>query len=189
MNRRDRDDLAVIPWALAGALLLLSHACEVDAQPREDEALLLARIVVSEAGWSGFETGDAHAIAYTLLGTAAERGVSLRAAARAHSPRATGTRETTDPRLSWVAGLRADLREPSAWPMGSHAPWSAYRARWADVLERSREVATWTLEDHEAHSICAVPPVTWAARWHEPSRGLVAIDCGDTLNRFFARAR
>lgn len=167
---------------LVAAPLHASAACESDA-------LLLARICVSEAGWSAHESGDCGAIAYAIAATSSERAISFRAAARAHSPRATGARETSDARLSWVAGLRRDGGEPTAWPAPPHAPWAAYRERWLEVLDRARELVTWSLEDHEADSMCEVAPVTWAARWHTPSPGLVEIDCGDTRNAFFARAR
>lgn len=174
-----------------GALCALLAPCAPvrASSSRESDALLLARIVVSEAGFRGFESGDAHAIHYTLLGTVEEREVSFRAAARAHSPRATGARETNDARLSWVAQLSEAGLRPAAWPAPPHAPWSAYRARWLGVLERARELATWTLDDHARDSMCSEPPTTWAAPWHPPSPGLVEIDCGDTLNRYYTRGR
>lgn len=177
--------------ALIAALCALLAPCAPTRalSSRESDALLLARICVSEAGFRAHETGDCGAIAYTLLGTVAERGVSLRAAARAHSPRATGARPTSDARLAWVAQLNESGLRPAAWPAAPHAPWSAYRARWAEVLERSRELVTWSLEDHERDSMCDAPPVTWAARWHTPSPGLRAIDCGDTANLFYTSAR
>ena len=168
---------------LVAAPMHASAACESDA-------LLLARICVSEAGWRTHESGDCGAIAYAITATSTERAISFRAAARAHSPRATGARETSDTRLSWVAGLRRDGGEPAAWPAPPHAPWAAYRERWLEVLDRARELVTWSLEDHEADSMCEVAPVTWAARWHTPSPGLRAIDCGGlVVNQFYARAR
>lgn len=178
--------------ALAIGALVALAAVSVPAPARssvERDALLLARIVVSESGWRGYETGDAHAIAYTIAGTAHERGMSFAASARVHSPRATGRRATSDARLAWVSGLREDGMQPAAWPPVPHAPWAAYRARWLDVLERSREAVTWSLEDHERDSLCSMPPVTWAARWHEPSPGLREIDCGDTHNAFYTTSR
>jgi hypothetical protein len=188
-NRRDRDDLAVIPWALAGALLLLSHACEVDAQPRDTDAVLLARVCVSEAGWSCWESGDGYALHYAQLTVAERDGISWRSAARALSPRATGTRPTTDARIAWVAGLRADALAPLSWPAAPHSPWAQYRARWLAVLERAREVVTWGLDVHDEWSPCDDRPITWAAPWHTPSPGLRALDCGDTANLYYARPR
>ena len=172
-----------------GALCALLAPCAPvrASSSRESDALLLARICVSEAGFAAFESGDAHAIHYTLLGTVEEREVSFRAAARAHSPRATGARETNDTRLSWVAQLSETGLRPAAWPAPPHAPWAAYRERWLDVLARSRELVTWTLEDHEEPSMCEAPPVTWAAPWHPPSPGLVPVACGETRNRFYTR--
>lgn len=184
-----RDDtIAALPWALAGAILLLSH-CDADAQTRETDALLLARVCVSEAGWTCWESGDGYAIHYAQAARAARDGVSWRSAARALSPRATGARPTTDARIAWVAGLRADGLAPAAWPARPHSPWAQYRARWLDVLERAREVVTWGVEVHAEHSPCDEPPTTWAAPWHPPSRGLRALDCGDTRNRFYTGAR
>lgn len=159
------------------------------AASRDCAALLLARICVSEAGWDAHASGDCGAIHYALLGTVESRGVSLATAARIHSPRATGARPTSDPRLAWVAGLRADGAAPAAWPAPPHAPWAAYRARWLDVLERARDLVTWTLDDHARDSMCSEPPTTWAAPWHPPSPGLERIDCGDTLNRYYTRGR
>lgn len=186
--RRD-DTITALPWALAGALVLLSHACEVDAQSRETDALLLARVVVSEAGWDGWVTGDGAAIHYAQLTVAQRDGTSWRSAARALSPRATGSRPTEDARLAWVAGLREDALAPLRWPAAPHAPWVQYRARWLAVLERAREVVTWDLGLHDEWSPCEERPITWAARWHTPSPGLRAIDCGDTANLYYAGPR
>lgn len=174
---------------LVGALCALLAPCAPvrASSSRESDALLLSRICVSEAGFASHASGDCGAIHYTLLGTVDERGVSFRSAARAHSPRATGARETNDARLAWVAQLNELGLAPMAWPRAPHAPWGAYRERWLDVLDRSRELVTWTLDDHDEHSMCEAPPTTWAAPWHEPSPGLRAIDCGGTRNRFYTR--
>jgi hypothetical protein len=205
MNRRDRDDLAVIPWALAGALLLLSHACEVDAQPREPDAVLLARVCVSEASWTCWDSGDGYAIHHVLQRGARRQGISWRAYARAYARRATGAVVTTHPRLSWVAGLREDGLAPLSWPrvitrrvgdevrVEPHPPWSQFRARWLAVLERAREVATWSEADHETWGMCAEPPDHWGGEVDEARAqrlGLVPIDCGPgPANTFYRRPR
>lgn len=155
----------------------------------ESDALLLARVVVSESGWDGWASGDGYALHYAQLTVADRDGISWRSAARALSPRATGLRPTADPRLSWVSGLREDLLAPAGWPASPHAPWVAYRARWLAVLERARDVVTWDLEIHDEWSPCEERPITWAARWHTPSPGLRALDCGDTANAFYAGPR
>lgn len=176
------------------ALLLVGCAMLAPCAParavgREPDALLLARVCVSEAGWSCWETGDGYAIHYAQVVVGAREGISWRSAARALSPRATGARPTVDARIAWVAGLRADGLAPLRWPAAPHSPWPQYRARWLAVLERAREVVTWGLDVHDEWSPCDDRPITWAAPWHEPSPGLREIDCGGTRNRFYAASR
>jgi hypothetical protein len=174
-----------------GALCALLAPCApARAVEREPDALLLARVCVSEAGFACWESGDGYAIHEAQLVGAERDGVSWRAYARAYSPRATGSRPTTDPRLAWVSALRLDERAPQGWPAPPHAPWSAYRSRWAYVLDRAREVVTWTLDDHDEWSMCSESPTDWAAPWHPPSPGLRRIDCGDAVvNAYYTRER
>lgn len=179
----------VVAVASVACAVLLACGAANAQQGRVSDALLLARVAVSEAGWGAVETGDMATIHYAQLTVADRDGTSWRSAARALSPRATGTRPTADARLAWVSGLREDLLAPMRWPAPPHAPWVTFRARWLAVLERAREVVTWNLELHDEWSPCEERPITWAARWHTPSPGLRPLDCGDTANLFYAGAR
>lgn len=141
---------------IIGALCALLATCApVRASATcESDALLLARICVSEAGWSAHESGDCGAIAYTITATSSERAISFRAAARAHSPRATGARETADARLSWVAGTAEVVRVATdgtrnACSMLYGAAWRACRAL------GYRRLVTYTLPEEGGASLRA----------------------------------
>ena len=172
------------------AILLALVLFAADVRPAgalaDDDAVLLARVVVSESGWDGWATGDGYAIHEAQLAQARADGVSWRSAAVAMSPRATGRRPTSG-RLAWVAGLDERGREPAAWPPLPHSPWPQYRSRWLAVLERAREVVTWPMSVHDEWGMCDERPWTWAAPHHPPSPGLVAVDCGGTRNRYYRR--
>jgi hypothetical protein len=83
--------------------------------------LELARICVSECGWSCSEA-ECRALHFSLSARAAWRGIPVRAHAQAYAPASFGL---APPRLAsraWIAGLSLDAREPAHWRAG---PWTA----------------------------------------------------------------
>lgn len=166
-------------------VVVLAAAMYVQAQPADDAAALaLARLCVSEAGWSCWRTHDGYALHEVVARTARRLGVSYEEAARRRAPRLLGSRAHRSPRLRWVGELSPDAAAPPSWPGPPHLPWSHYRARWVAVLERARLVATFTLDDRDEWSPCDDEPDDWRAR-DEVIVSRPLADCGDTRNRFF----
>lgn len=166
--------------------------------PRLTPALALARLCVSEANWTCFDTGDGLAIHEVLLRGAARQGIRYESFARAYAQRLFGARPHDVPRLRWVGQMNTAGDAPPDWPTSitrrrggvvhvePHAPWSQYRARWLAVLERAREtVATWTLDDADEWSRCERPVHDWGG-WMDRARaeriGLVPVDCDVTTS-------
>lgn len=185
------------------AVLSVAPVHVVEARA-ESDALLMARICVSEAGWTCWDTGDGYEIHHVLLRGARRQAISWRAYARAYSRRATGAVAVERGRLAWVQGLGETGLAPASWPrvitrraadgtvlVEPHPPWSQFRARWLAVLERAREVVTWGEDVHEEHGMCAEPPDHWGGevdRARAVRLGLVEIDCGPAvLNDFYRR--
>ena len=177
----------------AGLLVSLVFLCTepgAHAQRRHvPDHVLLARICVSEAGWQCWDSGDGLAI-YEVLSTGAARyGVPFATYARRYAPRATGVRPS-EGRTSWVAQLQASGVRPVAWP--STSPWHLYRPQWFDVLETAEDVLSLDGSRAREWSPCASEVHDWASS-SEPSRqrasrlGLIPVNCGTTLNRFYAR--
>jgi len=168
----------------------------VDAQSRSIPAdLALARICVSEAGWSCFETGDGYGIHEVLLRGSERESLRYTTYARSYAGRVMGARPHEHPRLLWVMNLRADGGAPAHWPTTRgnaepHAPWSSYRQRWVEVLSRAREVVTFTLDDIDDWGVCDDPAHDWGG-WMDRERaariGLLPVQCGDTRNDFYSR--
>lgn len=187
-------DVTRAALAIAAAVLLASLPPARAAECVPD-ALLLARVCVSEAGWACWETGDGLVIHESFLAGAERQGTTYAAYARSYSPRATGAVPATTPRLAWVQALDEALLRPVGWP--SHLPWApedrprsrrrTYRARWLEVLDGARERVALELADREEWSVCAGLVTDWAARGHEPSPGLTPVDCGPTRNATYAR--
>lgn len=171
---------------LAG--VMLSECEHAESQDSERASLLLARVCVSEAGWSCWARHDGYAIHEATLRRMGEND-SVRAALRRYSPRATGVESTNDERLRWVSQLNERGDRPRDWPGPPHAGWERYRGQWLSVLERAREVVTWTLDDRDEWSVCDESPSDWAAPEHPPSPGLTWVDCGRTRNRFYRSQR
>lgn len=169
----------------------------------EGDALLLARICVSEAGWTCWDTNDGVAIHEVLLRGARRNGLSWRSFARSYASRATGAEPTTHPRLSWIAELDASGRAPASWPTMSstvrrdgtvavrpHPPWSRYREQWLAILSRAREVIRLTLETSAEWSVCDTGPEHWGGvvdRERARRLRLVPVSCGETVNDFYVR--
>jgi hypothetical protein len=195
-------------YLLPVALLLVVLVAPVTAQNAPiSPALALARLCVSEAGWDCFERGDGYAIHEVISRGAARQDMRYVSFARAYAQRLFGARPHDSARLAWVSQLDERGSAPSAWPryagqrtvddvvvMTPHAPWSSFRARWVAVLERAREVASWTLDDVDEWSICDAEVHDWGGfmdRDRAQRIGLIEIECGisdeGTRNDFYAR--
>lgn len=167
-------------WIMLGALLCVLgieglRTSRVDAQ-RDDDAVILARICVSEAGWS--DTDDCAAIHAVIAGIAEREGMSWRAAARAASPRLAACAVSR----RWLCGLAENGDQPAHWPAA--VSWSRYRDDWLSMVARARQI----MHGEHAHR-CVEAPRTWGsvedfARARREGRRMRVIDCGDTRNRF-----
>ena len=171
-------------------LVLLCTEPPAHAQrPRVPDHVLLARICVSEAGWQCWDSGDGLAI-YEVLSTGAARyDVSFATYARRYTPRATGVRPS-EGRTLWVSQLQDSGARPVAWP--STSPWTLYRPQWFDVLETAEDVLTLDGSRAREWSPCASPVHDWSSlsdtsRARASRLGLVPVNCGTTLNIFYAR--
>lgn len=170
-------------WIMVGALIAViglegARTSSVAAQ-RDDDAVILARICVSEAGWDSGD--DCTAIHQVIAGIAEREGMSWRAAARAASPRLA---ECTVSRR-WLCGLDARGEQPAHWP--SLVSWSRYRDDWLSTVARARRIL-----DGEIVSRCTEAPRVWGSvedhiRAAREGRILRSIDCGRTRNRFSVR--
>lgn len=180
------DDIALGVVLALTLGVVLARGCvqpaPVEAQRHRDgDALVLARLCVSEAGLGCWETGDGAAIYSVLRARAARRGHTWRTAARSYSPHVTGRLAPRTPRGAWVAQLREDGEQPAGWP--ARAPWSAYRERWLGVLAEARRVVA-----EGVASPCAEQPEHWGGRVdRERARrlGMRRVDCGPTRNDFY----
>lgn len=176
-----------VSWAPAVLVLVLVLVPSF-ARARTTPAVALARLCVSEAGWDCFRSGDGYAIHEVIARLEARRGRGYVEAAAHYAPRLFGRRAAT-PRLRWCGELDRALEAPPSWPAPPHAPWSAYRARWARVLEQARTVVRFTLDDLEEWGICDAPVTHWGAPTRAPPAGVALADCGPTLNRFWTVRR
>lgn len=184
--------LGVMAFTAAFALdVQLSTATPVEAQSRASDTLLLARICVHESGWDSPQ--DCAAIHQVLLAGSAREGMTYRSYMYSYAGRALRG-ETA---RAWVANLREDGREPDGWPrtvvvrregelrVERHAPWDAFRDRWAIALQNARMVMSGEL----THT-CETPPHDWGGRVDRDRArrlGLIRISCGETRNDFYLR--
>lgn len=143
--------------------------------------LLLARIVVGEAGFSATED-DVMAHHSVLTSRTERRGWSYVQAAQLYSPRHTGVKESRRP---WIAELNKALRRPPSFP--ENLPWSNYKPNWKRILELAGKAHRGELEQR-----CV------ADHWGSPNHPIdkkrikratendrqIIVDCGDTKNVF-----
>lgn len=148
---------------------------------RGQDAMALAQVAVSESGFDG--QGDQAAIWHVLKYRARRRGVSLERMAHIYSDRVfdrahSGSRK-------WLAYLRYDGAEPEHWDR--RIPWSHFRGRWLNILNRAKEFVKGNVTD---------PCAGYAHHWgmsHPDSidyiratrAGWYRVDCGQTLNAFW----
>lgn len=185
---------------LVGCALAASLAVEPAAsqEPRNPltPATALARLCVSEANWTCFDTGDGFAIHEVILRGAARQGIRYTSFARAYAGRLFGARPHDVPRLRWIGQMNAAGDEPRDWPttvtrrrrgvvtVEPHATWATFRSRWLAVLQQANEVvAEMTLDDVDEWGRCERSVHDWGG-WMDRARaeriGLVAVDCDMT---------
>lgn len=168
---------------LAGLAGLVSLLSGVAAGQAPDDALLLARVCIHEAGWE--DTGDCEAIHAVILGVSERRGISYRRAAFAYAGGALDRHGAK----AWAAELTPACREPASWPDPPHNGWPAYVDRCRAAFARAREV----YEGTRSHA-CPADPHDWGGPIDRPRArrlGLIRIDCSagdvETLNDFYLR--
>lgn len=188
------DALSALVLVMMAAWALLTCSAEGQITRRTSDMEALARLTVHEAGWE--DRGDMEAI-FAVLQTGAEReGMSWRSFARLYSRRlhaGTVTRR-------WAGELTENCAEPPSWPrvavardgsVTTHAPWSAFRARCVEVMERAREVLSGERSDG-----CVERPDDWGGRVDRARArrlGLIRVECArgdvETVNDFYRRPR
>lgn len=185
----------LVVTSLVAFLLAALPATGQLAQPPMSDALVLARLCQSEAGWTCFESGDGVAIHEVLLRGAARRRSGYADFAMLYARRLFGTRPHSIQRLRWSGELNEEATAPSSWPPPPHREWARYRTRWLGVLRRAREVtATFTLDDADEWAVCDGPVHDWgglSSRARAARIGLVPVQCGvsdtQTRNDFYCR--
>jgi len=111
-----RSDSRPFAWGVAFALWAAMHCCGRPVEAQADDALVLARVVLHE---SGFSVADVPGIYAALRRGADRRGISFAGMARAYSPRAHAGM-TSRP---WATELDASCDRPGGYPL----PWTQVR--------------------------------------------------------------
>jgi hypothetical protein len=167
------------PVCLAAAL---GWGSSVSASSGAQDAVLLARLMVGEAGWSA--PREHAALAWTLRRRAntmgRRHGWTWRRTFDAYTRSAYSGRPHSS-RHRWVGALALSAERPDAFP--GHLPWSPYAERWERVLRRARAFIAGRLPDP-----CSGPTEHWGAGWVPSRPTLREVDCGSTRNRFYATA-
>lgn len=183
-QRRSANRSPISSFAISktfGMAALLAVIASPANAAREDEAVLLARVAVSEAGWSN--THEHRALWHVLAARADSRSTSLASMTRAYSRRAIEGSE----RKPWLGELDASGRTPASWnvPVG----FVAYRSQWLEVVEQARRFVRGEVD----HNPCP-GAMHWGDRSERVARraeslGLVEVRCTHRMgNRFFRHA-
>lgn len=91
-------------------------------------AVMLARVCVSEAGWTGHD--ECSVIVHALVQNAHQRDIPLESQICAYAPRSCD--EDRDDGRRWIAHLHPNRRTPPpGWP---RMPWEVYRARFTAMV-------------------------------------------------------
>lgn len=203
------DNAVLAVFATAALAVLAAKGCTGAAAAQNaplTPALVLVRLCISEAGWECFDRGDGIGIHEVLLRGSARQRIRYTSFARAYARRLFGARPHDVARLRWVGQITERCDAPAAWPttmtvrrrgvvsVVPHAPWGAYRERCLAVVERAREVVTWTLDDVDEWGVCDTPVHDWGG-WMDRARaarmGLIPVSCGateqGTRNDFYCR--
>jgi hypothetical protein len=158
-------------------LLALLLWCPAPRVHRDSDAILLARIAVSEAGWS---RASEHTAIWSVLERRADsRGLSLASMARSYCRRALAG----SVRKPWLSQLNHNGDAPSSWNV--QVPWSAYRERWLAVLRHAQMFVR-----GERNDLCE-GAMHWsdrsvAMRTRALANGLEQVECeSETVNAFW----
>ena len=187
-----------------GTLLFFASSVQGQERERLSPALALARICVSEAGWTCWDTGDGLGIHEVILRGAARHGMSYSGFARSYSSAAGRERLHLSERMRWIREMNEHGDAPASWPTQRFVrsrdgsvrvlpaiPWSHYRDRWMAVLDRAREVVQrYELDNISVWGICHSAVHDWGGsmdRERANRIGLIEVECGGTRNDFYAR--
>jgi hypothetical protein len=180
----ERTALRTALAALAAVVLLgpvKTHASSATYSP---EAIALARVCVSEAGWT--YDGDCAAIHAVLRFHSIRRDLSFLQFARRYSDRVFDRRRSDSRR--WIAWLSPTFEQPRGWPRRV-LTWERGAELWRERLEHAEEIVRGEVEPE-----CDRPPHHWGARYGvDKSRAERAIEagrwrmanCGRTRNAFY----
>jgi len=178
---------AAARWLLLAGLLLtyaLALAGRLEAQVSEgpSDAVLLARLCVSEAGlraYAGDDCAAIHAVLAFRAALPAHRSVSYAEVLHRYSRRATVDREGRS--RPWIAELEPSGAEPATWtPLAS---WPRCRRWWRLTLAHSRDVLA-------GRVTARCEPHSWARAGVRPADPSASVtDCGVTRNVFWRIAR
>lgn len=148
--------------------------------------VLLARIVVGEAGFSATED-DVVAHFEAIQNLADRKGWSFAKAAHARSGRNTGAKPSLQ--RHWVPRLTYECKKPARWDETERLPWSMYKERCKRIMALSKAAHTGELVRR-----CEGSPTHWASPKHSIDlrrmrSGLAAgrwsiVSCGNTRNIF-----
>lgn len=143
-------------------------------------SLLLAKIVVGEAGWNATED-DVMAHHTVIVSRTERRGWTYAQAAKKYSKRHTGV--VFNPRRPWIAELDRSMKKPPTFNLS----WSVHKPKWKRILELAEKAHAGELEQK-----CI------ADHWGSPNHPIdrarikkvvgsgeqIIVDCGNTRNIF-----
>ena len=158
-------------------IILLLSLWSARALAYDSETVCLAQCMINEADTDAII--DHLAIAAILEKRADKLNISMCQMVHRYCG-GLRPRDRKSPRHKWILELNARGRRPQHWPR-SNGPWSRYVDRWFQVLI----VADLFLQG-DAYDPCAGRAEHWGGDMDIPGPGLVEIDCGHTLNRFYA---
>ena len=176
--------------------LAVPYGARADDDMRDD-ALVLARICVSEAGFPVWDsTADAGVGAWRFSDDC--RGIyeALRWASAHHNMRFSAfaqryahnvfDEESSRPR-AYVGDLEPNGRTPRRWPPSPHVDWSRFRQSWLALYRHAQYLVAGAIP-----SACEETPTDWAggstsARLGAAARGMHEVSCGQSSNRFYIR--
>jgi hypothetical protein len=116
-------------------------------------SIMLARVCVSEAGWTNHD--ECAVIVHALINQSEQREIPLRSQICAYAPNSCD-RERDDERR-WIAFLHPELRRPPpGWPEGTR--WETHRAMFAAMV----------LTSYRAYIGEIVSPCPLAFHWASP---------------------
>ncbi len=181
---QERTALRTALAAITACVLLGPITTHASSPTFSPEAIALARVCVSEAGWT--YDGDCAAIHAVLSFHAIRRDMTFLEFARRYSERVFNRRRSDSRR--WIAWLSPTFERPRGWP-GRVLTWERGAELWRARLEHAEEIVR-----GEVSPSCDRTPHHWGARYGvDRSRAQRAIDegrwqvvnCGDTRNAFY----